>query len=55
MRSKRELIEAFVAEVNAAGDVAEQWMAFVRERKRRDLAELVEAENLKGDEAVKFF
>ena len=55
LRSKRELIEAFIAEVNAAGDIAEQWMAFVRERKRRDLAELVEAENLKGDEAVKFF
>ena len=55
LRSKRELIEAFIAQVNADGDIAEQWMAFVRERKRRDLAELVEAENLKGDEAVKFF
>ena len=55
LRSKRELIEAFIAEINAAGDIAEQWMAFVRERKRRDLAELVEAENLKGDEAMKFF
>ena len=30
-------------------------MAFVRERKRRDLAELIERENLKPDEAVKFF
>ena len=55
LRSKRELIEAFIDEVNAAGDIAEQWMAFVRERKRRDIAELIEAENLKGDEAVKFF
>ena len=55
LRSKRELIEAFIAQVNADGDIAEQWMAFVRERKRRDRAELVEAENLKGDEAVKFF
>lgn len=55
LRSKRELIEAFIAEVNADGDIVEQWMAFVRERKRRDLAELVAAENLKGDEAAKFF
>ena len=55
LRSKRELIEAFIEEVNAAGDIAEQWMAFVRERKRRDIAELIETENLKGDEAVKFF
>ena len=55
LRSKRELIEAFIAEVNADDDIAEQWMAFVRERKRLDLAELVKAENLKGDEAEKFF
>ena len=55
LRSKRELIEAFIAEVNADGNIADQWMAFVRERKRRDLAELIEKENLKPDEAVKFF
>ena len=55
LRSKRELIEAFIAEVNADGNMADQWMAFVRERKRRDLAELIEKENLKPEEAVKFF
>ena len=55
LRSKRELIEAFIAEVNADGNIADQWMAFVRERKRRDLAELIERESLKPDEAVKFF
>ncbi len=55
LRSKRELIEACIAEVNADGNIAEQWMAFVRDRKRRDLAELIEKENLKPDEAVKFF
>ena len=54
MRSKRELIEAFIAEVNAEGDIAEQWMAFVCEWKRRDLMELIERENLKPNEAVKF-
>ena len=55
LRSKRELIEAFIAEVNADGNIADQWMAFVRERKRRDLAELIEKENLKSGETVKFF
>ena len=55
LRSKRELIEAFIAEVNADGNIADQWMAFVRARKRRDLAELIEMENLKPSEAVKFF
>ena len=56
LRSKRELIEAFLEEVNATeGSIADQWMAFVRERKRRDIMALVERERLKADETVVFF
>jgi type I restriction enzyme R subunit len=55
LRSKRELIEAFIADVNADADVAEAWMAFVEERKKRDLTELIEKERLKAEETVKFF
>ena len=56
LRSKRELIEAFLDEVNAtSGSIADQWMAFVRERKRRDIMALVERERLKADETVAFF
>ena len=55
LRSKRELIEAFIASVNAEGSVEEQWMAFVREQKGRDLEALIVEENLKHDESVAFF
>jgi type I restriction enzyme R subunit len=55
LRSKRELIEAFIADVNADADVAEAWMAFVEERKKRDLTELIGKERLKAEETVKFF
>ena len=55
LRSKRELIEAFIASVNADGSVEEQWMAFVKGQKRRDLDALIAEENLKQDETVAFF
>ena len=55
LRSKRELIEAFIASVNADGSIEDQWMAFVKEQKRRDLEVLIAAENLKPDETVAFF
>jgi len=55
LRSKRELIEAFISEVNADGDIAAQWTAFVKAQKERDLAALIAAEKLKPAEAVRFF
>ena len=55
LRSKRELIEAFIASVNADGSVEEQWMAFVKKQKRRDLDALIAEERLKSEETVTFF
>ena len=55
LRSKRELIEAFIADVNADGNIAEAWMRFVEERKKRDLSELIEKERLKAGETEKLF
>ena len=55
LRSKRELIEAFIADVNAEGNIAEAWMKFVEERKKRDLSELIEKERLKVAETEKLF
>lgn len=55
LRSKRELIEAFLAEVNAEkGSVADQWVEFVSLSKDRDLQALIVEEKLK-EEAEKFF
>ena len=54
MRSKKELIEDFVASVNTDTDVDEAWEAFVKQRKQDDLNEIIASENLKADETTKF-
>ena len=54
LRSKKELIEDFVASVNADTDVDEAWEAYVKQRKQDDLNEIITSENLKADETTKF-
>ena len=54
LRSKKELIEDFVASVNANTDVASAWEAYVKQRKQDDLNEIIASEKLKADETVKF-
>ncbi|MGM9872680.1 MAG: type I restriction endonuclease subunit R [Muribaculaceae bacterium] len=54
LRSKKELIEDFVASVNADTDVDQAWEAYVKQRKQDDLNEIIASENLKADETSKF-
>lgn len=54
LRSKKELIEDFVASVNTDTDVDEAWEAYVKQRKQDDLNEIIASENLKADETSKF-
>ena len=54
LRSKKELIEDFVASVNADTDVDEAWEAYVKQRKQDDLNEIIASEKLKADETSKF-
>lgn len=54
LRSKKELIEDFVASVNADTDVDEAWEAYVKQRKQDDLDEIIASENLKADETARF-
>ena len=54
LRSKKELIEDFVASVNTDTDVDEAWEAYVKQRKQDDLNEIIASENLKADETAKF-
>ncbi len=51
LRSKKELIEDFVASVNAGTDVDQAWEVYVRQRRQGDLNEIIASENLKADEA----
>ena len=54
LRSKKELIEDFVASVNADTDVEQAWEVYVRQRRQDDLNEIIASENLKADETSKF-
>ncbi len=54
LRSKRELIEDFVASVNTDTDVDEAWEAYVKQRKQDDLDAIIASENLKADETARF-
>ena len=54
LRSKKELIEDFVASVNAATDVASAWEAYVKQRRQDDLNEIIASEKLKAGETAKF-
>ena len=54
LRSKKELIESFVARINTNTNVMNDWEKFVVEQKEYDLKQLIEEESLKEDETRKF-
>jgi type I restriction enzyme R subunit len=54
LRSKRELIEGFIARVNVSTKVDDEWIRFVHEQKEADLSALIEAEKLKPEETRRF-
>jgi type I restriction enzyme R subunit len=54
LRSKKELINSFVARVNVSADASDDWRRFVQERKEEDITALIAAEKLKEDEARRF-
>ena len=54
LRSKKELIESFIATVNTSTKVEDDWNKFVEAQKEADLVAIMEEENLKQDETRKF-
>ena len=54
LRSKKELIESFIATVNTSTKVEDDWSKFVEAQKEADLVTIMEEENLKQDETRKF-
>lgn len=54
LRSKKELIEGFIATVNADTKVDEDWREFVKEQKENELEEIITIERLKPEETHKF-
>jgi len=54
LRSKKELIEGFIARVNTSTQVDDDWRKFVQEQKETDLAALIDGEKLKEQETRRF-
>ena len=54
LRSKKELIENFIATINTSTDVTADWQRFVREQKESDIQALIAEEKLKPEETRKF-
>ena len=46
LRSKKDLIERFVASLNVESDVDESWKSFIEEQKAMELEQIIEDENL---------
>jgi type I restriction enzyme R subunit len=54
LRSKKELINSFVARVNVSKSVDDDWRRFIQERKEEDIAALIADEKLKDEETRRF-
>ena len=54
LRSKKELIENFIATINTSTDVNTDWLRFVREQQEVDIQALIREERLKPEETRKF-
>jgi len=54
LRSKKALIETFIAGINDVSDVMLEWRTFVAEEKERQLVTIIQEENLKDEETRRF-
>jgi type I restriction enzyme R subunit len=54
LRSKKELIERFIEQVNVSTKIDEDWRKFLHERKEEDITVLIEEEKLKPEETRRF-
>ena len=54
LRSKKQLIEAFIAGVNDVDDVMNEWNGYVAEQRENDLAAIIKEEKLKPEETRRY-
>lgn len=54
LRSKKALIETFIAGINDVDDVMNEWHKYVAEERERQLKEIIHEERLKEPETRKF-
>ena len=54
LRSKKQLIESFIAGINDVEDVMNEWNDYVSRQRKEDLEKIIQEEKLKPDETKKF-
>lgn len=54
LRSKKELIDGFIATINAQTDISKDWAKFVAQEKENDISTLIADEKLKEHETRKY-
>ena len=54
LRSKKELIETFIAGVNDVEDVMSEWNSYVVQQRKEDLEAIITEEKLKSEDTCKF-
>ncbi|MCM1488406.1 MAG: type I restriction endonuclease subunit R [Firmicutes bacterium] len=54
LRSKKQLIESFIENINEVEDVFDEWHSFVAEQREKALSEIIKEENLKEKETREF-
>ena len=54
LRSKKQLIDTFIAGINDVDDIMIEWHEFVAEQKEKELAQIISQEGLKDAETRKF-
>ncbi len=54
LRSKKQLIESFIAGINNVDDVMTEWRSYVAEEKERELVQIIQDENLNEEATRKF-
>ena len=54
LRSKKALIEAFIAGVHDCDDIQSEWRTFLAKKKEQELGTIIEEERLKPEETKKF-
>jgi type I restriction enzyme R subunit len=54
LRSKKDLIEAFVDQVSIDGEVSDQWHEFIEARKQAELDKIIQEEHLRPEAAQRF-
>ena len=54
LRSKKELIETFITNINASEDIMTEWNNYVTEQRENELKQIISEERLNPDETRKF-